>query len=154
MPEAISLMDLQPKTEKVNVGDDKFLVVKPVTAETVFVFMTRFPDFQRAFVGREMNEATVMAFGPDIIGAVCAAGLGYAGDAAAEQRCRDLPFEIQMDILNAVGRVSFTEGFGPFVRKLRAMLSLVSGVVGKAPDMRSPMPSPPSVVPQTPPSGS
>jgi hypothetical protein len=76
---------------------------------------------------------------PEVINALIAAAVGKPGDPDAEADAAEVPLEIQMDILEAVGRLTFRSGFGPFVARIKALgASLNSANFGAEQATRSP----------------
>ena len=67
------------------------------------------------------------------------------------QAAGDLGLEIQFDILEAIGRLTFTRGFAPFAERIMALANAAnSASFSKVPDMKLPEASKPSSPPDTP----
>lgn len=142
--QGLSLLDIGLPTEQIPVGD-KFLTVTGISAEDVFNLFQRFPEVQ-ALIGGGVKLSDFAVTAPAALAAVIAAGAGNPGDAAAEALARRLPIEAQLDIIEAIGRLTFKSGFGPFVERVVAFGNAAASVnFGKAPDMNSPPPLRPSL---------
>lgn len=121
------------------------LKVKGISAKGVLNLLLRFPDLQIWLSGQSIAINDVMAQTPDAIAAIIAAGTGNPGEAEAEEIAGNLPIETQVDIIEAIYRQTFREGFGPFVKRVLALYANVvaSANSGKAPDTKSPQVSQP-----------
>lgn len=151
--EALSLIDLAPRSELVEVNDEVSLRVFGLPAETIKDLIVRFPDLGAVLIGAGIRRDAILAFGPTIVCALCAAATGEYGNEAAEESAAKLPIETQLDILEAMGRCTFSKGFGPFADRVAGIAAALSGPVGKAPDMSLPKESNLSEEPATQPSG-
>jgi len=144
--EGLSLLDIAPQHELVPVGKEKLKVVG-VSAEGVLALFKRFPDMGAWFKGGLKPEMMVKA-APEAIAAIIAAGCGTPGNEGAEAVARALPIETQLDVLEAIGRLTFKNGFGPFVERMLALAADAKSVnYGRAPATVSQpqsKPSPPS----------
>jgi len=90
--------------------------------------------------GVKFND--IIKAAPDVISAIIASGTGHFGEEEVEDDARNLPIEIQMDLLEAIGRLTFRSGFGPFAQRIMALAaSAASASSGKVPDMKSPQAS-------------
>jgi hypothetical protein len=153
-PQGLSLLDIAPQFEDVPVGDS-LLRVYGVTAQDVVTLLQRFPETQAWFSGSGFNRETFAKVGPGMIAAIIAAACHECGNPKAEERAGYFSVEQQMDVLEAVGRLTFRNGFGPFVARLAGLARLaVSENYGKAQDTNSPPASTPSSEPATPPPSS
>lgn len=114
------LIDLVAQTEKVRVGDAD-LTVKGVSAAGVAVILARFPEIRALMSGREVEVEQLMAVGGEAVAAVIAAGCGFPGDEQAEAVAGSLSVDAQIDILEAIMRLTMPKGIGPFVEKLAAL---------------------------------
>lgn len=153
MPEAISLMDTAPKTENVPFNGN-YLVVQALSGDTILELMKTYPPLQGLAVGRKLDAAIIMDMGSQIISALVAASLGFPGDRAAEEKAKALPIETQLDVISAMGRCTFTQGFGPFAIRLKGMFAAVYEEATKVQATRSQETSPLSAVPPIQQSGS
>ena len=151
--EALSLLDTAPRSELVEIDDNTVLRVRGLGSRMIKELLIRFPDLQGVVMGSGINARMLIALGPEIVGAICAAATGELGNPDVEERAADLPVETQLDILEAVGRCTFSKGFGPFVDRVVAIAAQLSAQDGRVSDMNSPPPSSPSVEQPIPPSG-
>lgn len=152
MVEAISLMDLKRRSETIELSIGPFIVYG-LTADDMMGLLTRFPSLQGLSIGRGIGVAAIQQFGPTVMGAIIAAGAGHSGNEDAEAGARNLPISEQVEILEAIGRCTFTKGFGPFRRKIQAFLEAVFAGDSRVQPTSSPKPSQPSTDTVTPPSG-
>jgi hypothetical protein len=154
--QGLSLLDIAPAFELVPVGDDQNLRVIGVSAEGVVALFKRFPEMGKWFAGGLKPEIMTKA-APEAIAAIIAAGCGTPGNEGAEEVARALPVETQLDVLEAIGRLTFKKGFGPFVDRIIALTAAAkSANYGRAKDMASQpqsKPSQPSTAETTAPSG-
>lgn len=141
--EPVSLLDIKPLSEQVHINEKQSIEVRGISTDDIFNLLKRFPPLQGIIVGREITLADIFAFGPEIVGAVCAAATGKLGNEEAEKIASTLSVEIQLEIIQAVGRCTFTRGFGPFVQKFKGIVGALSAGDGKAPDTNSQRPSKP-----------
>lgn len=151
--QGLSLLDLQPQTERVPIGDS-FLAVYGVSVKGVFTLFTRFPECQQWFKGGKIDVKKLVAEAPDAVAAIIAAGCGEPGNPAAEENAEKMTVEVQLDVVEAIARLTFKNGFGPFVKRIVALSEQAASVnYGRVQAMNSPPPSKPSGEPQTPKSG-
>jgi hypothetical protein len=147
--QGLSLLDIGPVSEKVQVGD-KLLDVYGVSVKGVFALFARFPEIQQWFKGGRINQEQLIAEAPDTLAAIIAAGCGEPGNGAAEETAGRLPVDTQLDILEAIGRLTFKNGFGPFVKRIVALAAQAQSVnYGRVQDTKSPPVSRPSPPPDT-----
>lgn len=152
--EALSLLDLKPRTELVVISEDQSLRVRGISSEDIQALFERFPPIQGLSVGRGIKLEHLKEIGPKAVAALCAAAVGEMGNEKAEAIAADLPIETQLDILEAMWRCTFSKGFGPFAKRLAFAVGALSVEVGKAPATNLPKASKPSEEQPTPPSGS
>lgn len=112
-----SLLDLGPLTEEVEIRGVK-LTVRGLTASNLFKLFAEFPDMQQMLAQMGTAGAVMMNLAPDLFAKVIAIATGSPGDAAIEARAKELAAADQMAILSTVQRLSFPQGFGPFVEQL------------------------------------
>ena len=143
--QGLSLHDISDFGEKVDIGDGRKLQVKGISAQGVLLLLMRFPDLQKWLSGQSLTVADTFIQGPETIAAVIAAGTGAPGDTDAEDIAALLPVEVQTDVLEAVYRQTFRNGFGPFVQRVLALYAVVaqSGNFGVDPGTKSPQESKP-----------
>lgn len=131
----VSLLDIAPITGKVKVGEQE-LELRAITVRDVAVILARFPEVQKAFSGKDVDVSIAMREAPEAVAAAIACGVGKAGEEEYEQHALNaLSPEYQMDILQAILRLTLPRGFGPFVEKLNGLAADVSG---KVPVTKSP----------------
>lgn len=151
--EALSLLDIAPRHEMVEISEEQSLRVTGISSGDILELLTRFPPIQGLVVGAGITRESIVALGPDIIAALCAAATGELGNEEVEKFAKTLPIETQLDIIDAMRRVTFSRGFGPFAQRLAAIASQLFGQVGKAPVTNSPPLSQPLEEQPTPTSG-
>lgn len=152
--EALSLLDIAPRSEMVEINDEQSLRVRGLSADAIRELLMRFPPLQGVIMGAGIDASLIVAMGPDIVGSLCAAASGELNNEEAEKMAAMLPVETQLDIIEAIGRCTFSKGFGPFADRVAVIAAALSVQAGKAPDTNLQNPSPPLEEPQTPPSGS
>jgi hypothetical protein len=132
-PQGLSILDIAPQFKDIPVGD-VLLRVYGITAEDVIALFQRFPDSQGWFTGGKINGPRMLQIAPEAISAIIAAACRQCGNPKAEERAAQFSVEEQLDILEAVGGLTFKSGFGPFVARLAGLARLVvSENSGKAP---------------------
>jgi hypothetical protein len=141
--QGLSLADIGKKHEDVRVGegDDEFVRVYGISAEVCLSLLQRFPEIlTKAMAGGGVKFNDIIGAAPQVISAVIAAATGQAGDDEVEQDAANLPIEIQMDILEAAGRLTFRSGFGPFAQRIMSLANIArnSASSGEVPATRSP----------------
>lgn len=147
----LKLTDLAPQSKAVPIGDQS-IIVKGISAKTGLAIVQRFPKILGMVTGEKFDLGQFIAIAPDAVAAIIAAASGQLGDADAEAVAADLGLEYQMDILEAVGGMTFTKGFAPFAQRIMALASVAnSGQASKVPDMKLQPASKPSSLPATPP---
>jgi hypothetical protein len=150
-----TLLDIVPATatEVVKINGQRF-VVHGLRVPALASIVARFPD-----LGFLIGAATANIGMPRMIeqlgaatGPIIAAGIGELGNEKTEKIAGDLLAEHQLELVAAIFRVTFPNGFISFVQKLGTLMSLMAGAhegeqakpvtVRRA--KRSPSPSPPS----------
>lgn len=130
-PQRLSLMDIGPLTEKVPYGEN-YLQVHGISTEGIFRLFERFPDMQAWLSGAGLADpAQTLLSAPGAIAAIIVAASDAEGSIQAEKNASGLPIEIQLDLLEAIGRLTFRSGFGPFVQRI-AQLAAVVAVVARS----------------------
>ncbi len=152
--EPVSLLDIAPAYEDVSIDGERTVRVKGLSANSVIALMRRFPALQGILAGKGITREALADIAPEAIPPLIAAACGLGGDANAEANAAGLSFEAQFDILAAMGRLTFTSGFGPFVAKLMTTFGGASEAAkaGKVPDTKLRSRPPNSEAPATPPS--
>lgn len=118
--QGLSLLDIGPLHELVPFGEKK-LKVFGVSAKGLFGIFLRFPEVGQWFKGGKLDLTVLAHQAPDAIAAVIAAGCGAPGDVDAEEKAGLLPIELQLDVIEAIARLTFKAGFGPFVQRIVAL---------------------------------
>jgi hypothetical protein len=131
-------------TEQIRVGKD-LLEIKGISGRGMIGLFLRFPALQKWFVGGGIEPEEMLKGAPDAIAAIIAAGTGHPNEIEHELIADGLPVDVQLDALEAIGRTTFSRGFGPFVKRIRVLFDgAVSENYGKAPGTNSPPASKPS----------
>ena len=146
----LNLADLAPMFEDVPIGDS-FLRVHGISAETGLEIFRRYPKITGMVSNEKFNLGAFLSVAPGAVAAIIAAAAGALGDEKAEAAAAALSLETQFDILEAVGRLTFTKGFAPFAERIMRLAGAKSGPSSRAPDMKSPPVSKPSSPPDIPP---
>lgn len=123
--QGLSLLDLGPLYTSVPVGDEgKSVKVYGVSARGIFHIFQRFPEVGLWFkngVGKKIDPKKLLAEAPGAIASIIAAGCGSPGNDEAELVADLMPIETQLDLLEAILRLTFSKGFGPFVQRIVAL---------------------------------
>ena len=160
----LSLLDVLPRHERVDVGNDQKLDVFGISGEDIGRILDEWPD---AFQQIALSGSQPTRMDPRLLGALFAAasrngnGESLLGNNAAERSARGLGASDQVKVMNAIGRCTFADGIGPFLESLVSMSSatveameVVVQVASKVvPTASQPMPKP-SEQPDTQASGS
>lgn len=160
MGSLLGLRDIAgPLTERVEIGNGHFLDVTGMSTEAIWKLLERFPDASTMLERAGGNEEKLLAAmkslfkkAPDAIAAIIACADQDANNPEVEAIAAKLPMGIQMRIMKAIGRVTFPDGFGPFVEDLRSAGGGLLQAVTVGQVSTSPKPPKPSVQPDTPPS--
>lgn len=146
----LNLADLAPMSEDVAIGDN-FLTVHGISAKDGLSIFQRYPKIVGMVSKEGFNIGTFLSVAPDAVAAIIAASTGDLGNEKAEEAAGHLTVETQFDILEAVGRLTFSKGFAPFAQRLIALSEKApSALSSKVPDMKLPPASKPSSPPDTP----
>jgi hypothetical protein len=116
-----SLLDLGPLTEEVEIRGVK-LQVQGLSTASLFKLFAEFPDMTQMMADAGNAGSVMLSLAPDLIAKIIAIATGSPGDAAMEEKARTLGAADQMQILMAVQRLSFPQGFGPFVNQLTNLM--------------------------------
>ena len=147
--QGLSLTDIGAPHTKVSVGD-KQVDVYGLSAENLIVLLQRFPEAGKWLAPGKVNMTEMIAAAPKLLSAIIATATGSPEDKESEAVASKLSIEIQLDILDAVVKLTFKDGFGPFVKRI-ADLSVVAASVnyGRVTGMNSPQQSSPLSPPDT-----
>jgi hypothetical protein len=165
MASMLSLLDVLPRHERVDIGGDVNIDVFGISAEDIGAILARYPDaFQQLANAQQPGGLNPKLFGA-LVGASQRNGKeeSLLGNETVERRGRSLGVGAQMKILKAIGRCTFPDGIGPFLEDLKLLSSSAKEAVevviqaqpdSKAQATRSPPPPRPSGPPNIPASGS
>ncbi len=138
-------------SENVPVGES-YLTVTGISAKTGLAIFRRFPKLLGMVTGEKFDLGAFISVAPDAVAAIIAAAAGQLNNEQAEAVAGDIGVEYQFDILEAVGRLTFTKGFAPFVARVMALADGAnSALSSRVPAMKSPQASKASSPPDTPP---
>lgn len=145
------LLDIGPLTEEVPVGKAS-LTVSGLSAEDLFHLIAKYPDLRSLMdptEGATVSPDKLLSFAPVAVSEAAACATGERGNDKAAEAFRRLGVATQLSIINAVLRLTFPEGAGPFVVQLKALTAMVgvqdSNSPGQSPDallMDEPRPMP------------
>jgi len=149
----VSLIDIVDVKHTVTIRG-KEIEVEGINAEKLGTLIAAYPDLRLAFAGKgvDLKPEDIVTMGPLIVASVIAWGTGAAPtDKAAEDAAAKLTIGEQITLLTKIFEVTFPDGFGPFVEKLRS-LGLIEGaggaVSGWGPGTNSHKPPSPSPAPE------
>jgi hypothetical protein len=132
----LTLADIAGAREKLPVGDS-FIEIRGVPTSQALGILQRFPHLAKVTTGFKISD--LIAVAPGALAAIIAAGVGKYADAEAEADADAIPIEIQFDIVEAIGRLTFKNGFAPFVERLLALARAAkSDLFTKVPSMNLP----------------
>jgi len=142
----LSLRDIAKLHEDVKIGDaeDQFVRVNGLSAQVALAILNRYPAvLGKALEGEGFKFADAIKAAPEVLSSIIVAGTGGKfDDEEALEDASALPLEVQMDVLEAIGRLTFRSGFGPFVRRIVALAEAAqrggNDTYGRVPDMKSP----------------
>lgn len=149
--QGLSLTDIGAITEAVEIAPGKFVKVNGISANGILAIFQEFPEVMEWFRGGKFTIPTLIAEVPGALASVIAAACGQQGDPEAIRVAGSLAVEAQIDIVEAAGRLTFKNGFGPFVARVLALIGAAKSVnYGRVPDTKSPSTSPGSSQPDIP----
>lgn len=126
----VSLLDIGEVSEEVSVRG-KQIVVTGISGKGLVALLSDFPEIRKLIAdrGSELLTEDLIKIAPDAAAAVIAAGCGTPGDKQAVAIAGTLGVGEQVDLLEAIFRLTFPRGIGPFVEKLSRMTG-ANGVEG------------------------
>lgn len=130
-----SIMDIGPLSDSVTLRGVK-LNVNGIGADALVVLLDMFPDLHKAIGTRkDMTPKDFIKFGPDIVAAVIAVGTGYEVSDEVIKKIKSFTIGEQMMILAPLLKMTFPQGFHPFVEALSEVVEGGSqaGQSGKVP---------------------
>lgn len=164
MARMLSLLDVLPRSERVDIGGGQEIDVFGISGEDIGKILTRYPD---AFQQLSSSANKPSNLDPGLLGALMAATQrngsddSLLGDENVEKRARTLSVGAQLKVMQAMGRCTFPDGVGPFLEGLMSVSSsaneameVVVRLVSKGQATGSPPTPKPSEPPDTPSSGS
>lgn len=169
MASMLSILDVLPRHERVNIGGDQEILIDVfgVSGEDVGKILERFPT---AFIDLAKSGGVPSALDPSLIGAFLAASqrkkadgktISLFGDDEAESAMRSLAVGAQIKLLQSMARCTFPDGLNPFLEGLRSISSaskeavqIIVKAASKDQDMKLPPRPKPSDAPVTQASGS
>lgn len=159
MAAMLSLLDVLPRHERVDIGGGQEIDLFGVSAEDVGRILERYPN---AFAELAESKGNFAGMNPGLLGAVLAAAQrdkdwnSLLGNHQVEMMSRSLGVGVQMKMMQVVGRCTFPDGVGPFLEGLASIslgakeaLRIVVQVASKAQPTTSPQRPRPSEQPDT-----
>ena len=127
----LTLADIGNQAEELPIGD-RYITVHGISCRKALDIFKRFPALAKMVSG--FNAADLLGAMPDAVAAIIVASVG-----GSEEDADNLSIELQLDLLECIGRLTFKSGFGPFVKRVMALSdSVVASVPSiKVPDMKS-----------------
>ena len=116
------LIDIIPQKEVLEVLGVE-VTVTGVSMGSAGLIVGRFPELAEMLAQQQFTAAAILAHGPDLVGAIIAAGTGFAGNADAEKIAASLSADDQLRILEPLLRITMPRGLGPFVEALAATIN-------------------------------
>lgn len=153
--QGLSLLDIGAPHETVSIGDQA-LSVYGLSVENLIVLLQRFPEAGQWLAPGSVDMKEMLAAAPKLLQAIIACATGAPEDVDTEAVAARLSIDIQLDILEAVIRLTFKDGFGPFVQRIAVLSGIAASVnFGRVMATNSQPPSSSSSQPDTtpPPSG-
>ena len=144
----VGLLDIHPQSEQVAINAKDKVEVFGISAKGIAILLSRFPYLLGVMTAQKDAQGNAIKIAPEAIAAIGAAGLRHPGEEDYEDWVGNLDVSVQLRILEAVAHMTFPEGFGPFVERLKVLSGQASAQVnaaavdGKVPDGISPSPSP------------
>jgi hypothetical protein len=136
------LRDIGKATEQVTVRGIQ-VDVAGVSAEGLVYLFNHFPAVRDMVDGNldKFDVDTLISMAPPIIAAICAAGTGEPGNVETEAVAASLSLGEQAELLEAIFRLTFPTGVGPFVQKLKSLSDAAGAATGRGQDTTSQEPS-------------
>jgi hypothetical protein len=114
----LSLADIGNIAEDFPIGES-YVTVHGISCRKALDIFRRFPNLAKLASG--FGAADLLAAMPDAVAAILVASMG-----GSEEDADNLPIELQLDLLEVIGRLTFKNGFGPFVQRVMALGSDVA----------------------------
>lgn len=137
----VGLLDIAEATpERVTIRGIEVDVVG-INVTIIARLLRRYESLQKALVGEaSLTPDLILELGPDVIGAIIAAGTNAEGNAEVEKKAQSLNIGEQFDLIYKIGEMTFGKSMGPFVEKIRALFKDVGAASesdGKVLSMKS-----------------
>ena len=131
---------IAPAAQEIAVGADK-ISIRGLSMRSLGQLFYRFPQLFDLAVGKEISVTDLATAAPDAFAAAAAASIGNIGDAKAEAFFDSLAVETQADIWDAIVKLTFPGGYGPFVERVAPQIAaLISVKKQEAQASNSPLP--------------
>ena len=116
------LLDITGLTacEVIKINGDR-VTVRGLSGPTIAALVGRFPHLGAVVGGGAVGVQLILQFG-HAIGPIIAASVGHLGDEAYEKHASEFPVEVQLELIDAIKRVTFPKGLVSFAEKLTALL--------------------------------
>ena len=125
--QGLSLADIGAPHEQVSIGDQK-LDVYGLSVESLIELLQRFPEIGKWLAPGVVDMKEMLVACPKVVRAIIASSTGTPGDMKVEDVAAKLSIEVQLDILEATIRLTFKDGFGPFVQRIAVLASIAESV--------------------------
>ena len=122
----MKLSDLRPQTLKV-CGVNVF----GISVKDMADLFNRYPDLDKLLSGSNITLKSVLSTGPATVAAIIAAGCSELGNDEAEKAALSLTIDEQSQFIEAIVKLTFPTGVGPFVERLNQIAAAVTGKDGK-----------------------
>jgi hypothetical protein len=116
-----SLLDLGPLIEEVEIRGVK-LTVRGLSFGDVFKLFSEIPNVQQLVADLGSPQSVMLNIAPEMFAKIIAMATGSPDDKAVEERAAALAAWEQVQIMSAVQRLSFREGFVPFVNQMTMLM--------------------------------
>jgi hypothetical protein len=126
MGSMLSLLDVLPRHERVDIGGGQKVDVCGISGEDIGKILHRYPNAFQQLIESGSKPAGI---DPGLLGALLAAAQrngedeSLLGNEKVERMSRSLGIGAQMKMLQALGRCTFPDGVGPFLEGLVSMSS-------------------------------
>jgi len=100
--------------------------VKGLSARHLFTLFSEAPQIRRMIEERKDStpQELMMTLAPSIVGRIVAMATGLPQNAEVEERVLDMSPDDLLNILEAVQRLSFRNGIGPFVDRMTSLIQM------------------------------
>jgi hypothetical protein len=130
-----SIMDIGPLSASVTLRGVE-LQLTGIGSDAIVVLLNMFPDLHKAIgMRKELTAEDFMKLGPDIVASVIAVATGYEINDAVIAKIKSFTVGEQMMLLMPILKMTFPQGFGPFVE---ALTEAVEGAAAAEPSGKAP----------------